>query len=285
MMRNLFTGRRRVASLAAIAGMILASAAIQVTTADPAAALPGLVERSIVSPTTSDPATTMDVTCPSGLQVIGGGAAIGGYATTEVFLTQSFPLDQDTWHVHAAEIGQGWSGYWNLTAYAICASPLPGWEIQWGNSGGGSGTFKTTYTYPCSAGRKVISAGGRVNAPDGTVGLVMVRPDGPLTIGRASGRTQPDGYGYSWSVDSYAICAYPAPNQQNRGTITAGNTASQECPLGTADNGIGGGGGTVDLGPYYLTAIAPMAGRIGVDVRMTGNQQGGTMAQVTCSDI
>jgi hypothetical protein len=74
------------------------------------------------------------------------------------------------------------------------------------------------------------------------------------------------------------------PNQQNVGTIMNSSTASQHCPGGTTVNGLGGGGGTVDLGPYYLQTIAPFWARTGVLVQMTGQQNGGTMAQATCSD-
>ena len=94
----------------------------------------------------------------------------------------------------------------------------------------------------------------------------------------------PGGFWDSWSVDSFAICAYPVPNQQNVGTIMNSSTANQICPGGTTANGLGGGGGTVDLGPYYLQTVAPYQQRNGVFVQMTGQQNGGTMAQVTCSD-
>ena len=111
-----------------------------------------------------------------------------------------------------------------------------------------------------------------------------MRPDGPLTIGRASARVAPGGFWDSWNVDSFAICAYPVPNQQNVGKIEQSDTASAQCPAGTTANGLGGGGGTVDLGAYYLQAIAPAGWHNGVFVQMTGLEDGGTMAQVTCSD-
>jgi hypothetical protein len=281
-MREVFAGRRRLTSLAAAAGVVLASALVQVTTAGPAAAIPGLRTVSVTSLTRSPGAYTMDASCPDGLQVLGGSGSIGGYASDKVFLTESYPLDRWTWRVTAAEVAPGWDGEWNVTAYAICATPLRGWEIKRGNSGGGATTFKTTFTYGCSEHKKVFSAGGRVNAPDGQVGLTMIRPDGPLTIGRASARVAPGGFWDPWSVDSFAICAYPVPNQQNVGVIESGNTAFAGCPGITRANGVGGGGGTVDLGPYYLQKIAPSDAS--VSVRMTGTQEGGTMAQVTCSD-
>jgi hypothetical protein len=284
-MQRLITGRRRLTLLVAAAGVVVASAVVQVVTAGPAAAIPGLQTVVAVSPLQSYSGWTEDANCPSNLQVVGGGASIGGNSSDKVFLTQSAPLDGGhTWRVRAEEVAPGWDGTWNVTAYAICSSPLPGWEIQKGNSGPGVANFKTTYTFTCSDHKKVFGAGGYVRAASGQVGLTMIRPDGPLTIGRASARVAPGGFWDSWSVDSYAICAYPVPNQQNVGTIMNSSSAYQYCPGGTTANGLGGGGGTIDLGPYYLQAIAPYYGRTGVFVQMTGQQNGGTMAQVTCSD-
>jgi len=285
-MRKVFTGRRWLASLSAAACAILGSAMFQVTTAGPAAAVPMLETVAVTSPSQSLSGYTQDATCPVGLQVIGGGGLIDGNAANKVFLTESYPLDGGrTWRVRAAEVAPGWDGTWDVTAYAICSVPLRGWEIKKGNSGGGAATFKTTYTFECSEHKKVFSAGGRVNAATGQVGLTMIRPDGPLTIGRASARVAPGGFWDNWSVNSFAICAYPVPNQQNVGSIAAiSSVAFERCPGNTTANGIGGGGGTVDLGPYHLQGIAPNQENNGVYVKMTGLQDGGTMAQVTCCD-
>jgi hypothetical protein len=286
MMREPFAGRRWLTSLTAAALAILGSVVVvQVATAGPAAAIPGLQVVPATSPLHSYQGYTVDANCPDGQKVVGGGGQIGGYASTKVFLTESYPeYGGRTWRVRAEEVAPGWDGLWDVTAYAICSDPLPGYEIKTGNSGPGAATFKTTYTFGCSEHKKVFGAGGRVNSADGQVGLTMVRPDGPLTIGRASARVAPGGFWDSWSVDSFAICAYPVPNQQNVGKIEPSNVVSMLCPAGTTANGLGGGGGTVDLGPYHLQAIAPRQYQAGVYVKMTGTEDGGTMAQVTCSD-
>jgi hypothetical protein len=132
--------------------------------------------------------------------------------------------------------------------------------------------------------KKALSAGGKINdAPAGSVGLTMIRPDDALTIGRASARVAPLGYGGSWSVDSYAICAFPPPNLRNSGVIGDGPEVVWNCPAGTTPLGAGGGGGLVDLGPFYLVGLAPTAK--GVWVRMTGaSDRWGTLAQDTCSN-
>jgi hypothetical protein len=286
MMRELFAGRRRLTSLTAAACVLLGSAVVQAATVEPAAAVPGLHTVYADSGPLSSRAYTQDAVCPAGEQVVGGGGVAYREPFDRLFLTASYPLaDGRTWRVRAAKEAPGWDGTWHLSAYAICAAPLWGWEVQRGNSGPGSAAFKTTYTFECSKGKKVLSAGGRVNAPDGSVGLTMIRPDGPLTIGRASARVAHAGFGDSWSVDSFAICAFPPDNLQNSGVIAKGDeSVFWNCPGTTTAVGVGGGGGLVDLGPYYLMALAPGAGQRSVYVLMTGLQDGGTMAQVTCSD-
>jgi hypothetical protein len=280
MMRRLFRSRR----LTAAAAVMLASAVVQVVTGGPAAAVPGLEIVSATSPSHSYQGYTQDAYCPSGRQVIGGGAAIGGSASTKVFLTESRPLENGrAWRARAEEVAPGWDPSWHVTTYAICTSGLPGWEIRTGGSGSGDAPFKTTFTYGCSEHKKVFSAGGQVHAPAGQVGLTMIRPDGPLTVGRASARVAPGGFWGNWSVDSYAICAYPVPGQQNVERISPYFWTGTQCPEGTTPNGLGGGGGTVDLGPYHLQSIEP-SHPVGVRVTMTGPQRGGTLAQVTCTD-
>jgi hypothetical protein len=276
--------RRTVSALGAAACLLFASVAVQVTTAGAAAAVPGLIRVYAVSPPQSIGAQDQNAICPAGRQVIGGGASVSDNQNNKVFLTESYPSGDRTWHVRAAAELPGWDGVWNLTAYAICAAPMDGYELHWGNSGPGAATFKTTFTTGCPKGTKVLSAGGRVNADHGGAGLTMIRPDGPLSIGRASARVARAGYANSWSVDSFAICAVPPPGLQNLGFIAQGHAALQSCPHTTTLAGIGGGGGLVDLGPYYLRALAPNADLNGAYVEMSGFQQGGTLVQTSCAD-
>jgi hypothetical protein len=284
-MRKLFAGRRRLTSCAAAAIMIVGTVAVQAATGAPAAAaFAGQHTVFSESPTLSLNGYTQYAVCPAGQQTIGGGGIVDNDLRDKVFLTASFPLpDGRAWQVSGARMAD-WTGDWSVVAYAVCAYPVTGWEIQWGNSGPGSATFKTTYTFKCSNGKKVLSAGGKINdAPAGSVGLTMIRPDDALTIGRASARVAPLGYGGSWSVDSYAICAFPPPNLRNGGVIGDGPEVVWNCPAGTTPLGAGGGGGLVDLGPFYLVGLAPTAK--GVWVRMTGaSDRWGTLAQVTCSN-
>ncbi|HEV8279272.1 MAG TPA: hypothetical protein VGQ26_26760 [Streptosporangiaceae bacterium] len=284
-MRISLAGRRRLGALAATDAIILAQVVVQTTTSAPAAAIPGLQVAEASTAMDSMGVKTQDVDCPPGTRVLGGGAALIGNPSTKVFLTEMRPLHAWTYRVTAAEMAPGWDGRWILTAYAICSAPLRGWELKTGNSGTDASDFKTTFTYGCSEHKKAFSAGGRVNVPagqQGQVGLTMVRPDGPLTIGRASARVAPGGFWDPWSVDSYAICAYPVPNQQNAGQLSPNSWGYATCPSGPTPNGLGGGAGTVDLHKGYLQDIQPYQN--GVYVQMTDLPDGGIVAQVTCSD-
>jgi len=282
-MRSLFAGRRRLTSLAAVASVVLASVVVQVVAAEQAAALPGLQQVSRFTNAGDQKALIQDVSCPEGLQLLGGGAEIYGQKSDKVVLTESWPLNSVTWRAAAQEVYPGWDPHWSLGTYAICSQPLAGWEIKEGNSGPGVRTFKTTYTHECSGGRMAFGAGGRVSTVGGLVGLTMIRPDAPLTIGRASARRVPAGPDVDWWVASYVICAYPGPGHQNLATIKTASFASLQCPGRKTVNGVGGGGGLVDLGPVYLQVLAPR-GTTGVNVEMTGVENGGMVAQVTCSD-
>jgi hypothetical protein len=283
-MRKLFARAGRLTSFGAAAIMIVGTAMVQAATAGPAAAaFSGQHTVHSRSPALSSDSHTRDAVCPSGQHAIGGGGIVDNDLRDKVFLTASFPLpDGSGWEVSGARMND-WHGTWYVDAYAICAFPVAGWELQWGNSGPGAARFKTTFTFKCSKGKKALSAGGRINeAPAGSVGLTMIRPDDALTIGRASARVAPAGYDGSWSVDSFAICAFPSPKVQNSGVIGSGPEVVWSCPGGTTPVGAGGGGGLVDLGQFYLNGLAPTPN--GVWVRMTGaSERWGTLAQVTCA--
>jgi hypothetical protein len=88
----------------------------------------GYVTASATSVPQSDRSETQDVTCGS-KTVLGGGYVMGtaeGGDANKVVATSSFPLDANTWEVHAEVIGPGGlDGTWTVTAYATCATVGP----------------------------------------------------------------------------------------------------------------------------------------------------------------
>jgi len=285
-MRISLARRHWFSSVVAAAGMVVGVAVVQVATTGPAAALPGLTTVSSTRSAVAAPWVVQDVDCPAGTVVLGGGGQITGFRSDKVILTESEPLSSRTWRAGAQEVFPGWDGAWGLTVFAVCAR-LPGgggWELRTGDSGSGTGTFKTSFTFDCPSGKKAFGAGGRIDTGNGTVGLVMIRPDDALSKGRASARRTGSGPDGAWSVTSYVVCAFPVPGQQYTGKITPNSSTSLvTCPGSTKTNGIGGGGGLVDLGAVFLQTMAPNGDR-GVAVEMTGVQNGGAMVQATCSD-
>src|SRR3982751_2378641 len=103
-MRKLFAGRW-LTSLVAAACVIVGSAAVQVASAGPAAAIPGRQIIRVSGPYQSNSTYSLFADCPDDLQVIGGGATIGGDSSDKVFLTASVPLDGGkAWYARAAEV-------------------------------------------------------------------------------------------------------------------------------------------------------------------------------------
>jgi hypothetical protein len=86
------------------------------------AGAPGLsaVERvEVTSPATSTTSKSVQIACPSGKRLMGGGARVNG-GIPEVSLTASFPDNDNIYRATAVE-NDAFNPAWTLTAYAICA--------------------------------------------------------------------------------------------------------------------------------------------------------------------
>ena len=89
--------------------------------AGPAGA-PGLsaVERvEATSPSTSTTSKSVQIACPSGKRLMGGGARVNG-GVPEVSLTASFPDNDNVYRATAVE-NDAFIPAWTMTVYAICA--------------------------------------------------------------------------------------------------------------------------------------------------------------------
>ena len=84
---------------------------------------PGLAGVEIAtadSPSSSSSSRQVDVSCPSGETVAGGGAQIYG-AGGKVALDESYPKDATSWRATAYEIVSTTLN-WHLSAFAVCAA-------------------------------------------------------------------------------------------------------------------------------------------------------------------
>ena len=210
---------RTVGALALIAGLLVG---FQVVAPAPAAAaLPGAVARSVQSDFDSAPAKTIEATCPPGTRVTGGSGRVTGI-TDHVVLTRMNPRHTnnpnvpDSYIVTALEDETEPDGQWAVTAFALCAAPLPGQTIVISRSPTDSGHSEREIA-DCPAGRRAIGSGVRVNGGAGQVHVTE------MTLGGfANGRTSSfvtaqenhDGFGGDWSLDAFAVCATIAPERQ-----------------------------------------------------------------------
>jgi hypothetical protein len=87
-----------------------------------AAGISGLERREASNgPDSTDKA--VDVTCPTGKRVIGGGAKVIGAGVDNVAITEAWPdSDGKTFHARAIEVSTGTTVNWTLTGYALCAN-------------------------------------------------------------------------------------------------------------------------------------------------------------------
>lgn len=246
---------RLVACGAVVAGL----AAAQVPLAGRAEAVPGL--QRITSTSVADSSTFKAVVarCPVGKRVLGGGGTLTG-GGGQVVLQQLQPVQtatDDRFVVGAREDGTGFAGNWQLTAYAVCANPLPGYNIIPSASGSPSSNSPQNTLSFC-LGQPVVGFGGSVGGGAGQVHLTSLASGATDTFDFAAiaAREDANGFGGAWIVNAYAVCAsVPA----NLTTVSAGSPANSvnksatvTCPAGTRVHGAGG-----QLVPARAGAVDP----------------------------
>ena len=170
--------------------------------------LPGRQVVSAASALTSSSQRSISVDCPAGKQVVGGGGRVGG-GQGDVLLTEVEP-DAELTRIRARafEKNGGFSGNWQVYAYAVCATPPEGLELvsvlEWAES-----DTSLTVTATCPAEKYLLGAGGKINIGSGNVVLDDLRPNSSLTSVAVTGLEDADGTVESWGVTAHAICASP----------------------------------------------------------------------------
>jgi hypothetical protein len=164
-------------------------------------------------------------TCPAGKVVLGGGSDIlpGGpdAPAPHVTLTQMEPYRTGNgryeYSVRASETAPGTSKDWILSAYAICADPVSGYEIKNSVTPMSSASVQATAA-TCSTGKRVLGTGARINFPifidpDGHpyddphgIGLQVQRADALGVLTRAQAHERPSGYSLNWQLLAFAVC-------------------------------------------------------------------------------
>ncbi|MPY97994.1 MAG: hypothetical protein GEU97_08330 [Actinophytocola sp.] len=148
--------------------------------------------------------------CPSGKRAIGSGARVNYASTGEVALQIARASGSgDITRAQAREEANGYSGNWNVTAYAVCVQPPYGYEVVYGASSNRDSESTKTAMATCPNGKRVHGAGAAtiVNAPAG-VALQVVYPYNDLRRAMAHAvETTPTSADWDFIVFQ-AICAY-----------------------------------------------------------------------------
>jgi hypothetical protein len=268
--------RIRRSRLLVASAALLVAAAVPAVVVSPALAVSGLVVVKAKSTDTgSEDFKWALATCPSGAHVLGGGGDITGGANG-VHLSSLLPsplgFPADSFYVTAMEDHAGYANSWTLTAWAICASGVTGWEVVTADVAAAPGSTFTSAMATCPAGKKVIGAGGYISGGSRYI-LDSIDPSADLTsvtVEVSGDETTPvDGAG--WGAHATAVCINPVTDQRlvsaSTSTSTTNKTKSVTCPLGTKVHGAGGGL-TGALGQAHIDRLAPNGtnNQAGVDI-------------------
>ncbi|MET8356356.1 hypothetical protein [Micromonospora sp. NPDC005171] len=206
---------RRFDARASVLVLGLVAAGAVLAPASPAsAAVPGLVRVAATSVSDSADYHSVTATCPVGKVLTGTGYELNG-VTGEGIVDDLRPNGGVATAPTAVTVGayetEAFAGNWSVTAYAICANPVPGLVRVTTTSVSNSTDFRSV-TATCPLGKVLTGAGYELNGVTGEGIVDDFRPNGgPATAptSAASGAYEEDAFAGNWSDTAYAICATP----------------------------------------------------------------------------
>jgi len=143
---------------------------------------------------------SVTVSCPAGMQVVGGGYSLPG-ALGSVVLDDFIPTATSV-KVGAGEVvgpgepSDGTTANWSVTATATCANPLPGWQISEHTSVFAPGTSRIV-SATCPIGEQAIGAFASLTNGWGQISidaLLLNNPPGQAGWAQANATDDEDGY-------------------------------------------------------------------------------------------
>lgn len=173
--------------------------------------------------------------CPAGMVVTGGGFSTATGVGNDGSVVMDELIIRDTFVTGTAyEDVNGTSKNWGITVIAVCANPLPGYEIKIGRSVNSGSEFEKPAVATCSPGKSVIGGGFGVTGALGEVVVDELLPSTTQVFTKAfEGKA---GTSRNWFIDAYAVCAFQPAGWQiinKTGPIhSAGKITTLECPAG-----------------------------------------------------
>ena len=230
--------RRVLVLLAVAAGLLVAPAAAS-------AAVPGL-EQVIRATSANDSrdGKSAQALCPPGKVVLGGGAEIRG-GRGQVLVDDQAPNASRTAFVATGyEDADGTELSWSVRAHAICADPLPGYDVVEKSSDPGSPPFVNVSAF-CEGDTRLLGPGGRLFGARGQASMSRIEPFSSSLPGTAlQAREFRGGSERNWLVTAVAICADPPaglePVVREGARSSENKSISARCPAGKRLLGAGG---------------------------------------------
>jgi hypothetical protein len=228
-------------------GAIVMGVAFQALLASQAEAVSGLQRTTRTSVSDSSTSKTVVARCPAGKRVLGGGGTVTG-GRGQVILERLEPVQtatDDRFVVGAREDASGYSQNWQLTAYALCAGPLPGYGILPSTSGSPSSNSPQNTISFC-IGQPEVGFGGRVDSGAGQIHLTNLVRDSNGTVDFTSiaGQEDANGFAGAWTVTAFAVCASTPTKFTGVSATTppssVNKSATVSCPAGTRVHSAGG---------------------------------------------
>jgi hypothetical protein len=169
------------------------------------AAPAGLEYVSATSAAGPSPSRSVVVSCPAGKRVIGAAGRVEP-AFGFVMLDEVAPLAALTSVRVSAFQGETPSPFpWRVTAFAVCANPIPGLILTSALSPADSLDKSTDVT--CPAGTRIHSTGWDLVGAVGQGLVVAIFPGQPLTMAHLRAREDITGLATTWQARVFAICA------------------------------------------------------------------------------
>lgn len=246
-------GKRNTLRPAASAGLLLAlgAAALAALASPAAAAVPGLQIVSEPSESNSQSFKSQTVSCPAGKQVIGTGAVITG-GGRNVILDDLVPTST-TVRAGAREDQDGTPANWTVRAFAVCADPLPGYQIVSQTSLRNSDDGKSR-SASCPGGTRVLGGGAELTGGLGQVVINRMLPGN--TSVDATGFEDQDGQSGNWALRTFAVCAVAPAGlevQTRTSELNSGSAKSQSVGCSAGREALSAGwdinGATGEAGP------------------------------------
>jgi hypothetical protein len=218
----------------------------------------------VTATSVSDSSSTKSASaaCPAGTKVLGGGGEVVGGAG-QVVITALEPVSgTNSYLARGHEDDDGYTGSWQVTAYATCAPAPAGLEYKSGTGPLQSATFGNYTAQQCPTGKHFIGVGGRTNGGAGEVSMEGIGAFDPHEV-LVLGSEDPNGFAGQWSLTGHLVCVTPLSGRQTVFTSTAYDSSSPKeitvgCPAGTRVHGAAyNGGGANSFGRWLVRAVTP----------------------------